>query len=179
MYDWGLSFLSGYWLGLLSVLRIYLFIIFHVNISTKLQFATSRRAGKCLSLLLWASDFSLLFLNLLLEGFTWLGKAHPGSSAGKDSACNAGDPCLVSWLGRSPGEGIGYHSSILGFLADSVGEESACNVGDLGLIPGLGWSSGGGMATHSSILAWRIPMNRGAWWAAVQGVAKNQTGLRD
>ena len=21
------------------------------------------------------------------------------------------------------------------------------------------------MATHSSILAWRIPMNRGAWWA--------------
>ena len=22
-----------------------------------------------------------------------------------------------------------------------------------------------GMATHSSVLAWRIPMNRGAWWA--------------
>ena len=22
-----------------------------------------------------------------------------------------------------------------------------------------------GMATHSSILAWRIPMDRGAWWA--------------
>jgi len=21
------------------------------------------------------------------------------------------------------------------------------------------------MATHSSILAWRIPMDRGAWWA--------------
>ena len=25
------------------------------------------------------------------------------------------------------------------------------------------------MATHSSILAWRIPMGRGAWWAAVYG----------
>ena len=25
------------------------------------------------------------------------------------------------------------------------------------------------MATHSSILAWRIPMDRGAWWAAVHG----------
>ena len=24
-----------------------------------------------------------------------------------------------------------------------------------------------GMATHSSILAWRIPMDRGAWWATV------------
>ena len=22
-----------------------------------------------------------------------------------------------------------------------------------------------GMATHSSVLAWRIPMDRGAWWA--------------
>ena len=26
------------------------------------------------------------------------------------------------------------------------------------------------MATHSSILAWRIPMDRGAWWATVHRV---------
>ena len=32
-----------------------------------------------------------------------------------------------------------------------------------------------GMATHSSILAWRIPMERGTWWATVHGVAKSQT----
>ena len=32
----------------------------------------------------------------------------PGSSAGKESACNAGDPSLIPELGRSPGEGIGY-----------------------------------------------------------------------
>ena len=31
-----------------------------------------------------------------------------------------------------------------------------------------------GMATHSSILAQRIPMDRGAWWVAVQGVAKGR-----
>ena len=36
-----------------------------------------------------------------------------------------------------------------------------------------------GMATHSSILAWRIPMDRGAWWATVHGVTKSQTLLRD
>ena len=36
-----------------------------------------------------------------------------------------------------------------------------------------------GMATHSSILAWRIPMDRGAWQAAVLGVVKSQTGLSD
>ena len=35
------------------------------------------------------------------------------------------------------------------------------------------------MATHSSILAWRIPMDRGAWWATVHGVAKSRTQLSD
>ena len=34
-----------------------------------------------------------------------------------------------------------------------------------------------GIATHSSILAWRIPMDRGAWWARVHGVAESQTQL--
>ena len=32
-----------------------------------------------------------------------------------------------------------------------------------------------GMATHPSILAWRIPVDRGAWWATVHGVAKSRT----
>ena len=31
------------------------------------------------------------------------------------------------------------------------------------------------MTTHSSILAWQIPMDRGAWWATVHGVAKSPT----
>ena len=31
-----------------------------------------------------------------------------GSSAGKESTCNAGDPSLISGSGRSPGEGTGY-----------------------------------------------------------------------
>ena len=29
-----------------------------------------------------------------------------------------------------------------------------------------------GMATYSSILAWRIPMDRGAWWATVHGITE-------
>ena len=32
-----------------------------------------------------------------------------------------------------------------------------------------------GMATRSSILAWRISMDRGAWWATVYGVTKSLT----
>ena len=32
----------------------------------------------------------------------------PNGSAGKESACNAGDPSSIPGLGRSPGEGKGY-----------------------------------------------------------------------
>ena len=52
--------------------------------------------GKSVYLLL---DFAV---NLkLLRGF-------PDSSAGKESACNAGDSGSIPGLGRSAGEGIGY-----------------------------------------------------------------------
>ena len=41
----------------------------------------------------------------------------------------------------------------------------------------LGWEDPleKGMATHSSILSWRILMDRGAWGAIVNEVAKSQT----
>ena len=44
-------------------------------------------------------------------------------------------------------------------------------------VQSLGWDDSleEDMATHSSILAWKIPMDRGAWWATVHGVAKSQT----
>ena len=35
------------------------------------------------------------------------------SSIDKESACNTGDPDLISGLGRSSEEGKGYHSSIM------------------------------------------------------------------
>ena len=45
----------------------------------------------------------------------------------------------------------------------------------------LGWEDPleEGIATHSNILAWRIPMDRGSWWATVHGVAKSRTQLSD
>ena len=44
-------------------------------------------------------------------------------------------------------------------------------------VQSLGWEDPleKGMATHSTILAWRISMDRGAWQAAVHGVAKSGT----
>ncbi|CAM9474555.1 unnamed protein product [Rangifer tarandus platyrhynchus] len=57
--------------------------------------------------LLHPTDFTLsLFLVPLYAIYTSVGFPH--NSVGKESVCNAGDPGLISGLGRSPGEGIGY-----------------------------------------------------------------------
>ena len=42
-------------------------------------------------------------------------------------------------------------------------------------VPSLGWEDPleKEMATHSSILAWRIPVDRGAWWATVHMVSQS------
>ena len=55
----------------------------------------------------------------------------------------------------------------MGFPGGLDGKESACNAGDPGYIPGSGRYPGGGHGNLLSILAWRISMDRGAWWAKV------------
>ena len=40
--------------------------------------------------------------------FTWIYRSCPGNSSGKESACNDGDPGLISGSGRSTEEWIGY-----------------------------------------------------------------------
>ena len=83
--------------------------------------------------------------------------SFPGSSAGKESACNAGDVGSIPGLGRSPGEGIGYP------LQNSWASLVAQMVKNLPPVwetwfRSLGWEDPGeGTTTHSSILAWRIP----------------------
>ena len=52
------------------------------------------------------------------------------------------------------------------------GKESTCNVGDLGSIPRLGRSPRGGHGNPLQYSCLENPMDRGAWWAIVQWVAK-------
>ena len=55
---------------------------------------------------------------------------------------------------------------------------SAGDISELGLIvQPLGWEDPleEGMTTHPSVLTWRIPMDRGAWWATVHGVTELDT----
>ena len=62
----------------------------------------------------------------------------------------------------------------LGFPYGSAGKESACNEGDLGLKPGLGRCPGEGKGDPLQYSSLENSMDRGAWWAAVYGVAKSR-----
>ena len=98
------------------------------------------------------------------------------NSVGKESACNAGDPSSIPGLGRSSGEGIGYPLQYSwGFPGGPAGKESACNVGDLGSIPGLERSPGEGSGNPLLYSCLGNPMDRGAWWITVHGVAHSRT----
>ena len=61
----------------------------------------------------------------------------------------------------------------------SAGKEPACSAGDPGSIPGLGRSPGEGIGYPLQYSCLENPMDRGAWWAIVHGVAKSRTRLSD
>ena len=67
----------------------------------------------------------------------------------------------------------------IGFPGSSEVKVSASNVGDLGLIPGSGRSPGGGNGNPLEYSCLENPMDGGAWWTVVHGVAKSQTQLSD
>ena len=54
---------------------------------------------------------------------------------------------------------------------------AACNAGDPGLIPGLGRSPGEGNGNPLQYSCLENPMEGGAWWATVHGVARCRTRL--
>ena len=88
--------------------------------------------------------------------YSFLGS--PDSSAGKESACNAGDPGSIPGSGSSPGEGKDYplQYSWASLVAQTVKNRPAMWET---WVQSLGWEDPlkKGKATHSSILAWRIP----------------------
>ena len=69
---------------------------------------------------------------------------------------------ITAWKHQSSGLSLLYTlcKPCVGFPGGSDSKESACNARDLDWEDSLEED----IATHSSIHAWRIPMNRGAWW---------------
>ena len=84
---------------------------------------------------------------------------HPGSSAGKESTCNCRRPQFNSWVGRCPGEGIGYplQYSWASLVAQTINNLPAVQET---WVRSLDWEDSleEGTTIHSSIPAWRIPM---------------------
>ena len=68
-------------------------------------------------------------------------------------------------------------SEVQGFPGGSDGKASAYNAGDPGSIPGSGRSPGEGHGNPLQCSCLENPVDGGAWWATVHGVAKNQTRL--
>ena len=90
------------------------------------------------------------------------GLCFPGSSAGKESTCNAGDPGSITGSGKFPGEGIGdpflySWSSLVTQMVKNLPTGWETWVRDLSSIPWLKDPLEEGMTTLSSILTWRIP----------------------
>ena len=79
----------------------------------------------------------------------------PCGSAGKESACNAGDPGLIRELGRSPGEGKGYPLQYSGL------ENSMDCIGH-GVTKNWTWLSDFNFHFHM-----RSQSGRGAWYLVI------------
>ena len=62
-----------------------------------------------------------------------------------------------------------------GFPGGSEGKASACNAGDPGSIPGSGRSPAEGNGSPLQYSWLENPIDSGAWWATVQGVAESDT----
>ena len=129
-------------------------------------------------LLFTAQEADFPEVSVCLKNQSWTG-GFPGSSAGKESACNAGDPCLIPVSGRSPGEGKGYPlqyswASLVARLVDS-----SCNARGLGSIPGLSLSPGGGHGNPLQYSCLKNPHGKGSRQATVHDIAKSGTRLRD
>ena len=101
----------------------------------------------------------------------------PGSSVGKESTCNAGDPGSIPGSGRSAGEGIGYplQNSWTSLVDQLVKNLPAMRETCLGLILGLGRSNGEGKGYPLQYSCLESSMGRGAWQATVHGVTESDT----
>ena len=131
--------------------------------SGRLQFMGSQTAGHD-----WVT-ITFIIVNLFIIVLNYF----PCGSAGKKSACNAGELGSIPELGRSPGEKIGYpiQYSWASLVAQLRKNPPAMRKT---WVQSLVWEDHmeKRKAAHFSILAWKIP------WT-VWGITKSWTRLRD
>ena len=102
--------------------------------------------------------FKVWFFLFFFSNYQVFQLGFPGSSVGKESTCNAGNPGSIPGSGRSTGDGIGYPLQYCwaSLVAQLVKNPPA--VWET-WVWSLVWEDPleKGKVTHSNILAWRIP----------------------
>ena len=115
---------------------------------------------------------------------TWCSRTEGEMMTGMDDGngsvgCPQGLQCVFHveyWLGKIKRPSFNRARS---FPSGLDGKESVCNAGDLGSIPGSRRSPGDGNSHPLQYPCLENSMDREAWWATVQWVAKSGTRLRD
>ena len=134
----------GSWIGVCAFFR-----------ESSCQFSEKTLKGRCkpkwLRLNLTCSSYSFKALDILELRF-------PSRSAGKESACNAGDPASISKVGSSPGEGM---DCLLQYSWASLVAQMGKNCPAMRKtwVWSLGWEDPleEGIESHSSILPRECP----------------------
>ena len=106
-------------------------------------------------LLIMVGMFRFYFCDFQHGSHNHLWLWNPFSSAGKESACNAGHPSSIPGFRKIPWRRNWLPTPVFfDFPGGSAGKESTCNVGDLGSIPGLGRSAGEGKGCLPTPVFW-------------------------
>ena len=134
---------------------------------SKHPFFSRVRRGHCIACTCWVCGkesvcFSFQFtINVYLLNAS---KALPRGLSGKESTCQCRRCRFNPWVWEDPLEKeVATHS------------ESACNAGDPGSIPGSGRCPRERNIYPLQYSCLENPMDRGAWWATVHGIAKSWT----
>ena len=100
-----------------------------------------------------------------IHAFVWTPNlGFPGSSAGKESAWDAGDASWIPGSGRFPGEEIGYPLKYSwASLVDQLVKNPPARQKTCVQSPGWEDPQEKGKSTHSSVLVWRIPVLLSPW----------------
>ena len=156
----------------------YLLCLFQLLVALAAPHLWPHPSSRCLSQL-WAAPLSVS--DKFLSSYKKPGTLHRGPRC-SNTTSSLFVAARLYFQGRSPSHVPGgrvFWGHLSPFPDGSVGKKVPANAGEVSLIPESGRSPREGNGNPLQHSCKRNPMDRRAWWAAVQGVAENQTRFSD